>query len=150
MNKDKETMAREYADKSSRHRPSIAWTIQDVRDAYLAGFDAGQAQLLEQAAIGFGEYEKTIEHREGYIYIAREAWQASALHSAKLLAEKAAEIQGLRDSQPAYNEDIEGKLDEVYFEIAEKDREIKTLKEKIEELDYCQKAFWEATKKVGW
>lgn len=35
-------------------------------------------------------------------------------------------------------------------EIAEKNAEIEKLKERIEELDYCQKAFYEATKKVGW
>lgn len=35
-------------------------------------------------------------------------------------------------------------------QIAEKDVEIAMLKETIQELDYCQKVFYEATKKVGW
>lgn len=91
--------------------------------AYLAGFDAGQAQPLEQASEGFEEWFKDswncdFDRHITWHFNQLQAWQASALHSAKMLAEK--------------------------------DKEIERLKEKIEELDYCQKAFYEATKKVGW
>lgn len=34
--------------------------------------------------------------------------------------------------------------------LAAKDAEIEKLKARIDELEYCQKTFYEATKKVGW
>ena len=122
MNKDKETMAREWAlscDQSKiRSYDGYTAVYNNLVYGYLSGFDAGQAQLLEQAASGFADYYYHSDIYKDHEENARAAWQASQLSSDKVLAEK--------------------------------DKEIKRLKKNIEELDYCQKAFYEATKKVGW
>jgi hypothetical protein len=81
--------------------------IQDYGDAYLAGFDAGQAQLLEQASSGFHSWyyvgkdctPREFKNPSGNIfYKLEEAWQASQLSSAKLLAEKDKEIEATKKS----------------------------------------------------
>lgn len=89
----KETMAREWSyiwcgDSAYNSR------YDDLVDGYLAGFDAGQAQLFEQASDGFEEWfsENPVNRLE-----TEEAWQASALHSAKLLAEKDKEISQAKE-----------------------------------------------------
>ena len=85
---------------------------------------AGASWREQQAASGYDEwwhYTKDGEDRP------RHAWQAAHLSSAKLLAEKDAEIKTLKEHQVAYDEDIEGKFSDLYADIAKKDAIIKIL-----------------------
>jgi hypothetical protein len=64
--------------------------------AFIAGFDACEKQLLEQVSEGFEEW--FLNYPSWRVEMSRQesclkAWQASTLHSAKLLAEKDAEIE---------------------------------------------------------
>lgn len=112
MNKTKETWV------DSQVRTFTITTLEQEKILLRRGFDAGQAQLLEQAASGFGEWFDRNKNRlkvkslQGNISdfdrILIELWQASALnsalHSTKLLAEKDAEIENIKNALGAMTE----------------------------------------------
>lgn len=108
---NKETMARDWIDKrfdfSMMNTLAEDMTRDDFAKCYLAGFEASQAQLLEQSSdeelvLKFIEWitpHYVPMKKIGLLHIAEkveEIIQASALHSAKLLAEKDAEIERLK------------------------------------------------------
>jgi hypothetical protein len=97
MNKDKETMAQDYV-RSLTESGDVKFSYSFTRmiNSYLAGFDAGKAKLLEQASGGFKDWESRLHEYETYdfdFFSGLKAWQASQISSAKLLAEKDAEIE---------------------------------------------------------
>jgi hypothetical protein len=129
--------------------PTKGWGHPEDREAivgqhaFTAGFDAGQAQLLEQAAGGFEEYEKDYWDRDAiggrtyrdwveasHIEMAnlymKKAWQASALHSAKLLAEKDAEIKALKEKLKAERNDVLY-MDKRFYEAKELIKEMRKI-----------------------
>jgi len=134
MNKDKETMAQDYVRSSTESGEiKFSYSFTSMINSYLAGFDAGQAQLLEKARDSFISYTC---HHFGVDY------------------ESMQQLQEDVDMNEISFDDIqlywmEAKKNSTKL-LAEKDKEIERLKEKIEELDYYQKAFYEAAKKVGW
>lgn len=64
------------------------------------GVEWMRQQIMEGASVGWSEYERRIEHLEGYIYIAKEAWQAATLGAEarhrEALRVKDAEIKHLK------------------------------------------------------
>ena len=59
-------------------------------------FIAGASWREQQAASGFGEWWDGYIHADTFTHTAKDAWQAAQLSSAKLLAEKDAEIERLK------------------------------------------------------
>ena len=59
-------------------------------------FKAGASWREQQAASGFSEWWDGYIHADTFTHTAKDAWQAAQLSSAKLLAEKDAEIERLK------------------------------------------------------
>jgi hypothetical protein len=109
MNQDKIKEAAKKYGKSYRLDKGDALERASLASIELA-FLSGTEWVMSQASVEWEDYEKTIPHRVGYIYIAREAWQAAKLSSMKELA----------DNNTALIKQIQIRD----AELAEKDKEI--------------------------
>lgn len=96
-----EKMAREYADENymvgNVNLNDFEYDI--ATDCYKEGFKACEAKMLAEAAKDWVEYEKSHEHHEGYLYIAREAFTAGAMSQAKRVRELEEQNNWLRNNQ---------------------------------------------------
>ena len=99
------------------------------RDGFTAGARWAEKHLMEQAASGFNEYEKTIQHHEGYVYIAREAWQAACEYKQKEINALVMKLQARIESLIAGNDKF---VEEAKRELAYKDKKIAYLEAECE------------------
>ena len=96
--------------------------VRAVEYGYKKGHIAGASWREQQAASGFEEWARVNDRyypKEDYdLETMKIAWQASALHSTKLLAEKDAEIKTLKEKLKAERNDVLY-MDKIFHEAKE-------------------------------
>jgi hypothetical protein len=91
-----EELAEDYADREASRGKGEAWTYGDAKNAYKAGYRAGQQALLDKASASFGEWERKVTELNGgkfpdFVepeYLWNDAWTAARLSLLKELGER--------------------------------------------------------------